>query len=784
MNRRPTPTPEIEQLRIWQQNLNTSPFAQHDLLNSAKPTDWDVLAIQEPAISSNLKLAIGITSYWYPVYPTNHLRDNQPRSRSLLLISKKLSTNGWKEVAFKSADVTAIELTTHTQKIQIINVYNDGNHDKTIELLDDHLRALPRSTKIIMLGDFNRHHPCWDEPRNSHLFTEARLSAAEKLLDLLATYGLTMILPAGRPTHELSTTKNYSRLDNVFVTESLAEQLDLCTALETPRLPATDHFTVHTKINFRCEKATTVTQHDFRKTDWEAFATALKPPTPNLPTDKIKNVRTFDTRLKKLMDALKKPIEEKVPKRKDCPYTKRWWTKELTQLRRKRNKLSNRSQRHKEEPEHPTHAQYREAHALYQAEIKKSKQDCWNRLIDEADADDLWTAHKYLTSPNSDGGAARIPILTTKDSTGKTNSHSSNKDKSTALYETFFPLPTLPDDPPNESRPPEVEKFRPITTEQLLRIISKLRPYKAPGPDGIPNCVYMQCRDLLVPILIPLFRATFTLNYYPQAWRESTTVVLRKPEKPDYSVPKAYRPIALLNVISKLLSACVAENLNRLAERWDLLPDNHFGGRRGRTTTDSMHTLTSFIKDAWRAGDVVAGLFLDVSGAFPNASPTTLARAMRAKGVPEQYVAWTERKLEGRTTELKFDDYKSDEFIIRHGIDQGCPLSCISYLFYNSGLIETARPGEGRKKGKEELAVGYIDDVALLVRARKMETATAKLKDMMEREGGALDWARAHTSDFALEPEAVAGPSNRSVNIPTKRAKQELIDRTELASTR
>jgi hypothetical protein len=206
--------------------------------------------------------------------------------------------------------------------------------------------------------------------------------------------------------------------------------------------------------------------------------------------------------------------------------------------------------------------------------------------------------------------------------------------------------------------------------------------------------------------------------------------------------PKAYRPIA--------------DNLNKLAERWDLLPNNHFGGRRGRTMTDSMHTLTSFIKDAWHLGDVVAGLFLDISGAFPNASPTMLAHAMKRKGVPEGYIRWAERKLEGRTTILRFDNYTSDEFIIQHGIDQGCPLSCIFYLFYNSGLIEVAEVRE-RRRGMWELVVGYIDDVVLLVRASTMEEATGRIKEMVEREGGALDWAKRHTSDFGLEKTALIG---------------------------
>ena len=63
-----------------------------------------------------------------------------------------------------------------------------------------------------------------------------------------------------------------------------------------------------------------------------------------------------------------------------------------------------------------------------------------------------------------------------------------------------------------------------------------------------------------------------------QPWREFIMVVLRKPGKPSYEVPKAYRPIALISTMAKVLTLIVAENLSQLVERHRLLPRTHFGG--------------------------------------------------------------------------------------------------------------------------------------------------------------------------------------------------------------
>jgi len=114
-------------------------------------------------------------------------------------------------------------------------------------------------------------------------------------------------------------------------------------------------------------------------------------------------------------------------------------------------------------------------------------------------------------------------------------------------------------------------------------------------------------------------------------WKSFTTIILRKPGKPRYNIPKAYRPIALLNTMWKVLMAVIAEQLTHTAELHQLLPANHFGGRPGRTTTDAMHLLLTNIKTSWRTGKISAVLFLDIEGAFPNAVPSRLIHNLRKR---------------------------------------------------------------------------------------------------------------------------------------------------------
>jgi len=219
--------------------------------------------------------------------------------------------------------------------------------------------------------------------------------------------------------------------------------------------------------------------------------------------------------------------------------------------------------------------------------------------------------------------------------------------------------------------------------------------YKAARKDGIPNVVLKEMQGLLAEYLLWIFRTTFKLGTYSNRWQSWDTIVLHKPGKPRYGVPKAYRPIALANTFSKLLSSIVAKDLSFMCENHQqLLPVNHFRGQPGWNTSDAMHLLTHRIKGAWRRHKVAAMLFLDVEGAFPNMVTHWLLHNMRSHRVPESYVAFIEHMLTGWLTRLKFNGYMSEWASIDNGIVQGDPLSMILYLFYNADLLENAGKSE------------------------------------------------------------------------------------------
>ena len=209
-----------------------------------------------------------------------------------------------------------------------------------------------------------------------------------------------------------------------------------------------------------------------------------------------------------------------------------------------------------------------------------------------------------------------------------------------------------------------------ITREEVLTNIQRLSADKASGPDGISNRILKACAEKLTDLLTPLYQACVTLAYHPRAFKIANTITLKKPGKDDYTTPKAYRPIALLNTIGKVLEAVIARRITHMAESNNLLPDMQMGARRGRSTESALELLTEQVHTVWGQGnDKVATLLsMDVAGAFDTVSHQRLIHNLRKRKIPKWITDWTESFLSERRTTLTIQRRTTDVFDVRTGI--------------------------------------------------------------------------------------------------------------------
>ena len=88
---------------------------------------------------------------------------------------------------------------------------------------------------------------------------------------------------------------------------------------------------------------------------------------------------------------------------------------------------------------------------------------------------------------------------------------------------------------------------------------------KALGLDQITFLLLRKAYTAALVVFNTLYQTLFSIGYHLTCWREVIGVILLKPGKPDYSIPKAYRVIALLNALGKVLERIYSIRLGYLA---------------------------------------------------------------------------------------------------------------------------------------------------------------------------------------------------------------------------
>ena len=237
------------------------------------------------------------------------------------------------------------------------------------------------TSKTVWLGDFNRHHPLWDDPSNTHLFTTTNLDTASPLVDLLGTFGMEMPLPAGIPTIETFRTGSLSRPDNVFCSTSLLEAFIECNT--KPKLcPAcTDHFPITGTIDLSPDRNAPTPRHNWKCVEWDDFRTALH---ENLQVMglvcPIQDKEDFLVVFNLLTAAIQSATDQHDPETKPSPYAKWWWSSKPAQLRRHKCCLKSKSYRLCAQRFHLVHKEAKKAVNEYAMKIEKVKKKTLGRL--------------------------------------------------------------------------------------------------------------------------------------------------------------------------------------------------------------------------------------------------------------------------------------------------------------------------------------------------------------------------------------------------------------------
>ncbi|KAI9035708.1 uncharacterized protein KD926_002959 [Aspergillus affinis] len=587
-------------LHVLQYNVNRSKDrVMAQFLRDPAVLEADIIFIQEPwdnPFQDSTNYPAKATHQL--LYPTRTDIGDE-RARVCLFIWRQIDSNTWKHTPH-SRDIQELDLTdADGKRLRIFNIYNRPAEvgTGTLGLVSD-LTINNTNDHVLLLRDFNLHHPAWGG-KNA-----ARDTLSNQLLDLSDRGCLDLWLEPGITTRDEAGAK--TTIDLVLGSQDLTPRLVTCEVTEKIHADS-DHLPIRTLIDIQ-----TKTPEAQRRRNWKAY--------------KVKELQTFvdlnlyskafplenKQHIELAMEFLIETVNQGIATFTPWARPSKW-----ANPNRKGKVL---------------------ARALRQGHRT------WVRKATEAGPRGMWRVARWARNRDASGGL--VPTLKTPD-----NGLAQTAEQKVEVFRKVF-FPYLPpadfSDIPTTSLPQQLD-FPDLAEHEVLRCIRKAPPDKAPGPDGIPNKVWHWLGEVpsFVKALTGIFNACIRLGHNPGYFQQSITVVLRKAAPRDYRIAKSYRPIALLNTLGKILEAAIATRIAYALEEHSLLPRGHLEGRKGISVDHLIQLLMDAIFDGWGRGQKVSMLLLDVAGAFDNVSHTRLLHNLKIARLGH-FAGWLESFLSDR----------------------------------------------------------------------------------------------------------------------------------------
>ena len=91
-----------------------------------------------------------------------------------------------------------------------------------------------------------------------------------------------------------------------------------------------------------------------------------------------------------------------------------------------------------------------------------------------------------------------------------------------------------------------------FTRGELSLAVAQLVAGKAPGPDGIPAEILGIVEKRHPKILLNLYNTCLVTGVFSKDWKTARLILIDKGKGGDLDSPSSYRPLSLLNTLSKL----------------------------------------------------------------------------------------------------------------------------------------------------------------------------------------------------------------------------------------
>ena len=275
----------------------------------------------------------------------------------------------------------------------------------------------------------------------------------------------------------------------------------------------------------------------------------------------------------------------------------------------------------------------------------------------------------------------------------------------------------------------EMQDFNLIfSKEKIKKCLNKLKDNKAPGLDSLPYEMYKYGGGWIVDSLYNIFDKIIEEEKVPVNWNKCKVKLIHKGGNKNKKDLKNYRPISLINTISKIFCSLLNDSIVQNIEENDVLGEEQQGFRRERRGEDNLFILNETIENHRKENKDLYICYIDIEKAYDKVDREVLFKVLEKVGLPVKVINIIRSLYRDTKALYSLGEFETDWVDIKNGVRQGCVLSPTLFNLYTEELaVRIKQSNMGVRIGEDKLGLlMYADDMVILAES------TGELQNILE----------------------------------------------------